>query len=131
MTKADSNRREKIRLKMCEHQSEASKYRSQLDSIDKKDEQESRDKIFGKCFALRCEEEKEICGYARVESFAEHDFKPVGTKLYFYGKGKNKILQVEFNSHIFEEYITNGTQISHARFNAYLKEVKSMIKLKK
>ena len=108
-----------------------SKYRQQLEHIDKKYEQEKRDKIIGKCFSLKEKNDTQNYGYARVESFRESDFKPVGTVIGIYGKGKNKILNIEFNGWIYEDRIENGKQISHAKFNFYLKRVQSMIKFKK
>ena len=131
LTKKQEKHREQLRLKMCEHQDIATKYRKQIDAIDESQKQTERDKIIGRCFALKSEHGKVgDMGYLRVEYFGK-DFTPYGTEIQIRKYVGKKYITLELNKYGHMDWITNGKQIPHSRFNAMLRQAKKMIKLKK
>lgn len=132
LTKKQEKKREELRLKMCEHQDIALKFRRQIDAIDDSQKQADRDKIIGRCFALKSDfnEKAGNSGYFRVEYFRK-DFSPVGTQIRIFRYKGKAMITLELNHRGFEDWIKNGKQISHVSFNAMLLEAKKMIKLKK
>lgn len=122
LSKKDKARRERLRIKMCEHQDEARKYRRQIDAIDNKLEEERRAAVLGKCFHL-----KDNMGYARIERFRK-DGIPYGTNVGVYG---GKLSRIEFDQYIFWDYIEGGKRIPASRFNRYLKRANDLINTKK
>lgn len=71
LSKRDQNKREKLRLKMCELQDEASKYEKKIRVIDAnadETQKEKRQQLLGKCFALRTSKlDTDVLGYLRIE----------------------------------------------------------------
>jgi hypothetical protein len=113
MEKIDINlSREELRVKMCELQNEAYKYREAIDRIDKAKEVEYRNSIINKCYQKDYE-------YMRVEKFNENE-RAIGTKLYIYGEEMGSI---EINHEIWEDSIKEAINISHEKFNEVLSKL--------
>ncbi len=129
LTKTQKVKREALCVQMRHHQGEELKLRRQIDAIDNKDKEKEMKKILGKCFLQKSDKGSGgHSGYVRVEKF-RRDYTPVGTEISMYGQGKDISMNIQFNHGLFRDWIDNGHQISHARFNKMLKQAKGMIKM--
>lgn len=116
------DKREKLRLKMVEHQNEAHKLRQQITTIDNLSKTQQIEELVGKTF-------KDEHSWFRVEKFDyDHNYY-IGTVISIFGKGKQKSVQVEFNETIYEDLIREETtkRITSDAFRTKLDECGKMI----
>ncbi len=132
MTKKDALRYKKLQQQWRALRKQINKCEAQIEHLEKKHEQEKRDKILGKCFALRLGRSPECdFGFGRVEYFSDYDYKPMGTKVQFFEEdGERNGVALEFNAILFEDQIVHGFRIPNERFNKYLREAQKLIKFK-
>jgi hypothetical protein len=113
--------RETLRLKMVEHQDIARGYRLQIDQIDRLNNQAYHDKKVGKYY--RHDEHS----YFRIERFDYDSGRYEGTKIWMYTDNTSTDygIQIEFkSSSIFDDYLTEGSEIDKSTWDALILKVK-------
>lgn len=115
-------KREELRLKMVKHQDEARKLRDKIATIDNISRKQQIEELVGKTY-------KTDYGWFRIERFDYKANRYYGTVITMFGKGKNKLAQIEFNETIHDSTLEEEKtkSISEFRFKQKLNECGNMI----